>query len=405
MINQTLKYNTTNQVDSTPSNWQSTLWVASLSINILLTILAIWLAATISIYGQKSGKFQRKRKSDYSGGTILKLALLASLVVIPRLATTNIILWVGFDVGKVEDYNCEIAVDVSIVVYYIALYPAYIFLWMRQRSLFQQPSLQRLYNVFVKIISWGCLFFLIGAGSGVLLIFILPLSYRSSPDGCILRDEEEDNVVAFYAVSVVLVVGQLTLLGLFIYPLHRHRHVQVVASSTRKKTSISRISSFKTTRRSNRKSEKQVSPCYKLPCPQLSASPEINKDKKAHVKLENESVIRSKTTKLAAKRKSSVKTTARLLGVMRRSVVCAVVCIASDLASSAIVGFMLPKETAKSFTNTVYDINLMVNVLSLIFSFDTYNKIFQAPCLSTLKPRSLQRTTSMTNSSNNDESK
>ena len=183
--------------------------------------------STIAIYGIRSGKFQRERKSDFSGGMILKLLLLTALAVVPRLVSTLIVTWVGFESGSEGDYICEVAMDVSIGAYYFALLPAYLFLWMRQRTLYQQPSISRLYTITIKSISWGALIFLLSSGIGIVVVFVLPLAYQASPRGCILREEEEENVTVFYILCVVLVTGQLTLLSLFIYPLHLHRNVQV----------------------------------------------------------------------------------------------------------------------------------------------------------------------------------
>ena len=402
-------YNVTNLTDALLPQFE--LWVATLAINLSLICVCIWLAITIGAYGFKSGKFRRQRKADFSGGLILKLLFLSALTIIPRLVSTLVVALVGFETGSKNDYICEVAEDVSIGAYYVALLPAYLFLWFRQRSLYLQPSIERLYTVTIKCFSWGCLIFLITAGIGIIIIFVLPLAYQASPRGCILREEEEENVLAFYVFSIFLIVGQFTLLSLFIYPLHVHRNVKVSNPVSMTIKAEKRFSSEPSDRdfsvQTEEESEDKVSVNIRNSNDSSSFSPKrqsfavrvgqtITNFQQNHLQQQFKTQVRKQ-------KKNSHSTGKRIKRVMKRSIVSALVCILSDLTALGLVGFVIDEKTAKSFTNTVFDISLIVNITSLICSFDTYKKIFNAPCASSSVSKRLLATSTGGQSANNTE--
>ena len=381
--------NSTDLTDALPP-MQFVLWVATLAINLSLICASIWLAISIGAYGFKSRKFGRQRKADFSGGFILKLLFLSALSVMPRLVLTLLVAVVGFEIGSAGDYTCEVAEDVSIGAYYFALAPIYLFLWFRQRSLYLQPSIEQLYTVAIKCINWGCLIFLTISGIGIVIIFVLPLAYQASPRGCILREEEEENVLAFYVLIVLQIFGQLILLSLFIHPLHVHRNVQVsdpVAAINKKEKLSSTVPSDRDLSvQTKKESEDKLSANIHYSNNSSSFLPKrysfavrfleaITNFRQNHFRHQPESQDKKQ-------KKYSHNTGKRIMQVMKRSVVSALVCILSDLFAFGLVGFVLPKEAPKSFTNTVFDISLIVNIFSLIFSFDTYKKIFKSSCAS-----------------------
>ena len=391
------------------------LWIAAISINFSLIILSIWLACTVGLYGTKSGKFQKKKNPDFNGGLILKLLLFTAVAVMPRLLATTVVCWIVFYTGEDADHLCEIAMDITTGTYYTASVPAYIFLWMRQRSLYKQPSISRLYTNKIKFLNWGSLIF-ISSAIGIVVYFVEPVAYKASPRGCVLRENENQNLIPFYILSGVLVTGQLSLLLLFIYPLYLHRNLQFSDSVVAKTTSTIKQSHFVIAERdtsfyTDEPSVDKLSPAINRLCPEnlsssapsqrflIGLSSQNNNDKQL-----NPPSYKAPSSTALKRRKSKIpaSTSKRLKQVMKRSVVSALICCLSDLTALAFVSFVISRKEPRSFTNAIVDISLIVNIISLICSFDTYKKIFKSPCSSSMK---LSKTSTTSKLSNNEESK
>ena len=73
--------------------------------------------------------------------------------------------------------------------------------------------------------------------------------------------------------------------------------------------------------------------------------------------------------------KSIITKNKRIMRAARAACLCTLVCIISDLLAAFLVSFILT-ETRSSFRNLVYDFGLIVNVISIVFCFENYKKIF-----------------------------
>ena len=211
-----------------------------------------------------------------------------------------------------------------------------------------QPSLVSLYNTPLKILSWGSILFLFCSGIGIILLLMIPTEFEASGNGCRGSDGVNRNKVVRYVLTAVLVIGELSLLFLFIYPLHRHRQPQFLSSTSRKDKGFSSRADYSTD---------DVTPQSSV----LVPSP--NKPQKS------KQFNRKNNTR-------SVRTSKRIYRAMRISVMCASTCILSDLLSFTLVTFFLPPHTLRSFRNSLHDINLLINFVSIIFCFESYKKIF-----------------------------
>lgn len=73
--------------------------------------------------------------------------------------------------------------------------------------------------------------------------------------------------------------------------------------------------------------------------------------------------------------KSIITKNKRIMRAARAACLCTIVCITSDVLAAFLVSFILT-ETRSSFRNLVYDFGLIVNVISIVFCFENYKKIF-----------------------------
>ena len=351
---------------------QHLLWLISLLISIVLFIVALWLAATIGFYGFTTGKFYSKKQSSRSECTMLRIMFSGAIFILPRLATTNILVWFGWESSLSQNQGCEIVIDISIVVYFLCLLQVSLFLWFRQRYLYLQPSLQRLYSMFIKVLSLGCIAFIFLAGIGFVLYLTIPQTFQASSNGCV--PIKEDKPLVYYLLASASVLAEFVLIFLFIYPLYHHRRIHGTTSFSKTKSNNS-----PKTEVSVRKST-AISSASKCNCDVMkskhntSSSPVLHHINKSQPK----TISKPSKTTVKAKKLRSTKTGKKILCVMQRSIISACVCVISDILAFAVVSLFLPKGTLRSFRNVFYDINLIVNVLSLVFSFENYKKIFLA---------------------------
>ena len=84
------------------------------------------------------------------------------------------------------------------------------------------------------------------------------------------------------------------------------------------------------------------------------------------IKLPNDTASKSRITK-----------NNRVMRAAKAACLCTLVCIISDLLAALLVSFILT-ETRSSFRNLVYDFGLVVNVISIVFCFENYKKIFSS---------------------------
>ena len=351
---------------------QHLLWLISLLISIVLSIVGLWLAATIGFYGFTTGKFYSKKQSSHSECTMLRIMFSGAIFILPRLATTNILVWFGWGSSLSQNQGCEIVIDISVIFYFLCLMHVGLFLWFRQRYLYLQPSLQRLYSMFIKVLSWGCIALIFLSGIGFVLYMTIPQMFQASSNGCV--PFREDKQLVYYLLASVLVLAEFVLIFLFIYPLYRHRRVHGTTSFSKTESnnypqsdvSVSKSTTMLTASECNRDMIN-----LKHDYPSLPVLHHINKSQPKTISKPSKTIVR-------AKKLPSTKTGKKILRVIQRSVISACVCVISDILAFAVVSLFLPKGTLRSFRNIFYDINIIVNVLSLAFSFENYKKIFLA---------------------------
>ena len=325
--------------------YEAELWLASFIINIFIMIISLWLAASIAVYGFTTGKFRPNKRTRLSEDLLMRLAFVIAILLFPRIITTHALLWVGFEPGPDSDRACELLIDASVFAYHLAFFPIGMFLWLRQRSLYLQPPLLSLYTTSLKILSWGCILFLYFSGLGIILLLMIPTEFEASGNGCRGVDRQK---VLLYILTAVLVIDELSLLFLFIYPLYRHRQPQFLSSTSTEDKRFSSRADYSTD---------DVTP---------QSSVSVPSPNKPH---NSKQCNRKNNTR-------SVRTSKRIYRVMRISVMCASTCILSDLLSFTLVIFFLPSDTLRSFRNSLHDINLLINFVSIIFCFESYKKIF-----------------------------
>ena len=205
----------------------------------LLLVTTTWMTVSFIIYGFKIRKKRHKEKTFLSG-TSRWWTILLLFSVLPRLAATLSLAFVGYKKTPQASFLCELTMDISIAAYGLGVFPTYLNLWLRQRALYCQPLLQEIDTALVRYLSWG-LFTCLTVGDVVaVVIYLLPRAYAGSRYGCINIEKSRYNIPHYVAI-VMQITGQLSLLALFLYPLWVHKRVQETFRFSKRKHKITAV--------------------------------------------------------------------------------------------------------------------------------------------------------------------
>lgn len=193
-------------------------WLVCESLLVILTVVALYLTVRLMQYACDR-KFNSKTGREIAQKKWLKgLCATSSLAFVLRLISNHFVAFLGWQ----SDELCYATVTASTVMFCVALYPIYIFLWVRQSIFYTNPVIRKGLNVWVTRISWFTLVFMILTGLTIPFLYNIPAvtgwEYRVTEEGCM--EVSEDSVELIPAISAAFtIIFQIVLLGLFTYPL------------------------------------------------------------------------------------------------------------------------------------------------------------------------------------------
>ena len=282
---------------------------------ILLLAAGTWMAISFLVYACNYRKKQKNEQGKYSAGKVMISAVSSTFLILPRLAFTLSLSFIGYEKTVEKDRLCEILMDFSIAAFGIGLLSIYVYLWIRQRALYLQPFISCLYTKPVKLLSWSLLFFLVTGDLLTVILYIAPVTYASSSNGCVNVQRDLKNLPHYLGVCLQ-VVGQVLLLALYLNPLIKHKQVQRSFRQSTYRTSL---------------------------------------------------------------HKSGCASKNRVLLAVRRSFWCAFACVISAISSMLVASFVISIHVPRVVTNVVFDLSLTLTVLFIILSFESYKSILMSP--------------------------
>jgi len=274
-------------------------WILAEIFNLLSIFCVTWICLSLTVYGFRTGKWQKENRSSstqVNAGAVYTAAVAAYFFSFFRLLLAQVTFSLGY--GDKSSKPCESALDASIAGYVLTSVTVYIFLWFRQRSLYQHPAMQSSSNKRVQCFSWIVIIVIVVGSVFSGIVFAVPENYTFSNRGCVSRPKNTFTVWPVYVYAGMMLLGQASMLYLFIYPL------------------------------------------------------------------------RSQAT---------TNTAGRIVRMMKRSAVFAGVCMISDLLAMITLAFVVPEKTTRHVSSTVYDISMLVNLLSIFMSFETWLTILKSP--------------------------
>ena len=348
MANTTISYAFTDDNDKKPSNetivvfvrWQHLDWIIPEVINVTLIMLTSWILISLIFFGVKTKKWKQGRKNNFeklSGGSVLTAAVICAVVTMCRLITSQFVNNVGYAEG--QDEACEMAIDTGIIMYCMTLFSVYIFLWLRQSVFYTNSMLNTEFSKILRFFSWLSIGLIFLGGLSAVLINTVPVNYPSSIEGCIYEAVDSTFDAILVAVCVlVLLTGQITLVGLFVYPLQKRSNQECFSCAVEESENP------------HKKSEKSV--------PEAASA----------VEQLNEQCEKSRQNRHKSK----------INRILRRSVVFAAIAIVTDVCFIIITTYALDT-THRRIPTTLYDVSACLNLIFVVSSFICWKKILTSP--------------------------
>lgn len=208
---------------STMAEWRISLgFTHALNTIVLCSAIVILLNVTLHGYRHRIYNVSSQRGKLY-------IACTASIISsLPRLMLDQVYYHLRHIPQALD--KCETFVDLTNASYAVAILTVYIFLWIRQWIIHNDPSIRRIAPKWIRPLSWCSLMFIIAVDIVFLCFFVIPPSYESNGEFCVGMEIEKmpekfkswANMKKYF-VGGPLLLCQSLLLFLIIFPMARIR--------------------------------------------------------------------------------------------------------------------------------------------------------------------------------------
>lgn len=284
--------------------------------------------------------------------------------------------------------------QVLVVVFYaLSATFNYTALWVRLRIFFNHPVMKHLGSIIVNCLIWFALVAIVGSSLLNTLIFALTVSAVDTEYGCSLGETTSVSPTVRYVVLTISSVGaQVLLLSLFLYPLMKHR-------ASVKKTLRAAGSSTSAPpggeggiRSMNGNTLRKAGGSHMT----AAANPNLRRIRSsARTESDSDTTCGGKSKSdrnrkfLSFRKQKQANREKKLLRIMRRVMVMAIVCALSDIITAVVtIAFNNhPRVTSNLFFNA----NLLINIISVLLSFGDWQERLFPCCAKRLRAKSKSR--------------
>ena len=204
--------------------WQHWNWIVPVTVNSVFIVMTLWILFSLIYYGNKSKKWVTRKEINFeklNAGSILMAAVLCAVMALLRFIASQFIFNIGF--SETKNNQCKMVADASIILFCLAAFAVHIYLWVRQTVFYTNRMLNTDFSKALRFFSYLSIILIFLGGLGVILINTIPTNYMSTLKGCVYVPlDSTSSAVLVIVCSVVLLFGQIMLVGLLIYPLHMH---------------------------------------------------------------------------------------------------------------------------------------------------------------------------------------
>ena len=329
-------------------------WVIPVAINIILTVITLWMLISLVHYGIKTGKWKPKQATNsdnLNAGLVYTSVIICGVTCLVRYNISMLYMNIGF--GNGFHKLCDSTADAAVLSYALVLFSVYLFLWFRQRVFYTTYIVRSAFSRIFAFFSTASIGIIFVAGVGAAVLNIMPINHKSSQDGCIYVPDESQRMCYWISVAVAVCLGQAVLLGLFVYPLQRIFNLcrpsyRTLSCLTILKSDPLKAQPFKTT--------------LNTITEETSTAPQ-----------RGNSVI-----KLSV---SFRRTTINLVSsILRRTLIFAIFSLSIDIFSLVFSNYIVQTHGHRRFPSMIYDVNSFLNLLLVVLSFVQYKEMMTSPC-------------------------
>lgn len=374
-------------------------WYMSLSIEILVILINGWISVSFMHHVLAKNLLLKKyREKDHLiDGTVVAFTLAALFLPFFRYLTAILVLVVGLYPG--EKTGCEVANDVSVVGFAFAVFPTYAYLWARQRVFYRRPPLKNMTGACSQLLSKYILLLILLSACVSVGLGIYPTEYEHGPGGCILIGNEEQDDYRTYIYAVLMIASQACVLGLLLHPMFLHsRHQRSLQNRKQDETETETSASAPRTRGDDECSSNQYKVTNQWRC-QYSITLNETPSRRTDEAIISNSLLpldggkdvgdtidtSGDTTRHNAEPNSkdcSSNDDRELFDAIQRVFFLYLIPIITDLSATLINQFCIPDDVPQTYSFVLFDINVLIHVLTVVFSFKEWREIVFFPCVS-----------------------
>ena len=307
-------------------NQSQATWIDCFVVNVILIILSMWLTASLALYISRCSEkknFEKDRKR------LLQMATLTSALTLPRLISTNLLFWIGYN-DDMKDQTCEILLDISVVAIIVTFAMVYLFLWLRQHYIYKQPSITTLNTKTVRILSWTCFICIIFCTFVGIFLFVKDTGHQSTPIGCFARRNvtNVNKTISFneyYFSMVCSVLAQISVFALLVYPLIRHWNLRIKQTNVQTSSKKNLVATTRNLSSNVKHEESGI---------RASISQTTNESTTNTTTTTTTTKSKKKTTKKSRHKSSKTSSMQRLHRVIIRNAACALGCVTNFVRES-----------------------------------------------------------------------
>ncbi|XP_078488798.1 uncharacterized protein LOC144746091 [Ciona intestinalis] len=342
-------------------------FIIPLTIEAVIASCSLWLVVRLIFHGVRMNRFRQRHKADVNGGLLYSFVLISAVMFFGRCCCSILIISLP-PYKPLYDVQCYRLIRALYVIQVATVCSVFASLWLRQRALYANPLLAKSQSKLVAALSRFSVLLIPVGGVAFTIDFLVGYSstdFKSSYFGCIYVG----SLNTLLPASIAIISMQLTLLVLFIIPLRDHLKICEILSLFWK--AIMRCM--------NKKQEYNTS----------SAGSSLQA---GHVTdSQEETNLPEATTQIETNPSINLPKNLKILRLLKRLTKVTAVCVSTDVLAMILGTFII--EHYRSFLNFAFiisDVNLLINVISVIVSFNDYRKIL-CPCASNKCIERIQR--------------